>query len=78
VPGIIEPILRSKGVPTRVFTAEHLCCVGLQTGRAKDKLRVSMFLEQDGVDGKALSEMASRWGLSDKLKAIESLNDAGG
>jgi hypothetical protein len=37
-----------------------------------------MFLEQDGVDGKALSEMASRWGLSDKLKAIESLNDAGG
>ena len=27
------------GTPARVFTAEHLAAVALQTGRAKDKAR---------------------------------------
>ena len=29
------------GVPTRVFTAEHLCAIALQTGRVKDHARVA-------------------------------------
>ena len=28
-----------EGVATRVFTAEHLAAIALQTGRAKDKAR---------------------------------------
>ena len=39
-----------NGTPTRVFRPEHVCAVALQTGRTKDYLRVTMFLEQKSVD----------------------------
>lgn len=56
------------GVPTQVFRPEHLCAIALQTGRAKDYARVSMFLEQDEVNPVALRELADRYGLSEELK----------
>ena len=37
-------------VPTRVFSAEYLCAIALDTGRPKDFLRISTFIEQDEVD----------------------------
>jgi hypothetical protein len=55
------------GVPTRVFRAEHLCAIALQTGRAKDYLRVSMFLEQNAVDRDKLSDVVRRYGLAEQL-----------
>jgi len=61
-----------EGVPTRVFQAEHLCAIALQTGRAKDYLRVSMFLEQDAVDGEKLAEVLQRYGLMDRLARVQS------
>lgn len=61
------------GVPTRVFTAEHLCAIALQTGRSKDYARVMLFLEEKEVDVDALSALAARFGLSERLtKVIDS------
>jgi len=57
-------------VPTRVFTAEHLCAVALEAGRAKDFFRVTMFLEQGGVDRSRLRELAKRYGLADQLGRV--------
>jgi hypothetical protein len=38
------------GVPARVFTAEHLAAIALQTGRAKDKARLLQFVEAGVLD----------------------------
>jgi len=59
------------GIPTRVFRAEHLCAVALQTGRAKDYLRVRLFLEQGVVDDDALQEIVQRYGLKDRLARVQ-------
>jgi hypothetical protein len=57
-------------VPTRVFRPEHLCAVALQTGRAKDYLRVSLFLEQGAVDVAALNRVVERYGLVERLNRV--------
>jgi hypothetical protein len=59
------------GVPTRVFRAEHLCAIALQTGRAKDILRVRMFLEQGAVDADELADVVQRYGLAGKLAVLK-------
>lgn len=60
-------------IPTRVFRSEHLCAIALQTGRAKDYARVTMFLEQKEVDREVLEDLAIRYELSDQLqRAIDS------
>ena len=61
------------GIPTRVFTAEHLCAVALQTGRTKDFLRVAMFLEQGAVDLDRLGEIVKRHGLADRFSRAQSI-----
>jgi hypothetical protein len=61
-----------EGIPTRFFTAEYLCAIALQTARAKDILRVRLFLEGDKVDQGKLSALAERFGLLDKLNAVQS------
>ncbi len=57
-------------VPTRVFRPEHLCAVALQTGRAKDYLRVSLFLEQGAVDLAELNGVVERYALLERLKKV--------
>ena len=37
---------RYEGTPTRVMRPEHLIAIALQTGRAKDRARVSLLMEQ--------------------------------
>ncbi len=64
------------GVPTRVFTPEHLCAIALQTGRSKDFARVMLFLGENEVDLEALSALAAHFGLSDRLTRV--LNSAQG
>lgn len=56
-----------EGTGTRVFRPEHLCAIALQTGRSKDYARVMLFLEHKEVSLEALSEVASRHALSDRL-----------
>lgn len=58
------------GIPTRVMTAEHLCAICLDTGRPKDFLRVSLFIEQDAVDLPALTEILRRYNLLDRTKSV--------
>jgi hypothetical protein len=61
------------GIPTRVFTAEHLCAVALQTGRTKDYLRVVMFLEAEQVDRGLLESTLKRHNLEDKLIRVDTM-----
>ncbi len=58
------------GVPTRVFKAEHLCAIALQTGRIKDILRVAMFLEQQKVDRARLMALTKRFGVQSALERL--------
>ena len=51
------------GTPARVFTAEHIAAIALDTGRAKDKARVLQFIEAGALDRKRLQEIITRPGL---------------
>lgn len=64
------------GIPTRVFTPEHLCAIALQTGRSKDYARVILFIEENEVNLDALVPLTARFGLSDRL--TRALNRASG
>jgi len=56
----------------RVFRAKHLCAIALQTGRVKDNLRVTMFLQQQAVNLNSLNALATQYGLVERLrKALE-------
>jgi hypothetical protein len=49
--GLREAVVRDvEGIPARVFIAEHLAAVALQTGRAKDKARLLQFVETGALD----------------------------
>ena len=51
------------GTPARVFTAEHLAAIALQTGRAKDKARLLQFIEASALDAARFQEILLRHGL---------------
>jgi hypothetical protein len=52
------------GVLTRVLPAEYLAAISVQTGRAKDKLRVQAFLGWEGFDRKRFAEICAVHGLN--------------
>jgi hypothetical protein len=56
-----------EGVSTRVFTAEHLCALALQTGRPKDYARVAMFFDQNALNRATLDDILTRYDLTKKL-----------
>lgn len=60
-----------EGTPVRVFTAEHIVAVALETGRAKDKARVLQFIEACAVDPEGLKEILARHGLSSHWEQFE-------
>jgi hypothetical protein len=53
------------GEPARVFSAEHLAAIALQTARAKDKARLLQFLEAGVLDVARFQEIVHRHGLVD-------------
>ena len=55
--------LQYKRVKTRVLRAEHLLAVMLQTGRPKDKARMTLFLEEAKIDQAKLTKIIKRHGL---------------
>ena len=59
------------GAPARVFTAEHLAAVALQTGRAKDKARLLQFIETGALDTSRFQAIISRHGLLAAWKRFE-------
>jgi hypothetical protein len=60
-----------QGTRVRVFTAEHLAAVALQTGRAKDKGRVLQFVEAGMLDSDRFREIISRHNLEETWKKFE-------
>lgn len=52
------------GVSARVFSAEHLAAIALQTGRAKDKARLLQFLESGALDADRFQAIVTRHGLA--------------
>lgn len=59
------------GVSARVFTAEHLAAIALQTGRAKDKARLLQFIEEDAIDSVRFQEIIRRHDLVDAWAKFE-------
>ena len=59
------------GVPARVFSAEHLAAIALQTGRAKDKARLLQFIEEGALDAARFQEMIRRHDLVDAWTKFE-------
>ena len=51
------------GVPTRVFTQEHLMAICLQTGRPKDHARLVQFAQEGKPDTTLLLDILRRHGL---------------
>jgi hypothetical protein len=54
------------GMPARVFTAEHLAAIALETGRAKDKARLLQFIEAGVLGSPDFEEIIERHGLGEK------------
>ncbi|MBA3725547.1 MAG: hypothetical protein H0W86_03625 [Armatimonadetes bacterium] len=52
------------GIPVRIFRAEHLAAIALETGRAKDKARLLAFLESPDFDLAAFEDAVSRHALN--------------
>lgn len=59
------------GVPVRVFSAEHLMAIALDTGRAKDHARLVQFVEAGVFDPAQLDAILQRHGLVDKWRRFE-------
>ena len=59
------------GPPARVFTAEHLAAIALQTGRAKDKARLLQFIEAGALDAGCFQAILARHGLIDRWRQFE-------
>jgi hypothetical protein len=81
---LVEEALRDavtrdvEGTTARVFTAEHLAAVALQTGRAKDKARLLQFIEAGALDAARFQAIVARHGLVSAWQRFEKqfLSDA--
>jgi len=60
--------IKYSRVTTRIMRPEHLVAIMLDTGRPKDYLRISMFLERGAVNKRLLSAVLKRHGLMEKGK----------
>ena len=60
-----------EGIPTRVFTAEHLAAIALQTGRAKDKARLLQFIEAGVLEGERFQAILGRHSLPGAWQKFE-------
>jgi len=60
-----------EGVLARVFRAEHLAAIALQTGRAKDKARLLQFVEEGALDAGRFQDIVRRHDLVDAWARFE-------
>lgn len=60
-----------EGTPARVFTAEHLAAIALETERAKDKARLLQFAEAGALEMKRFQAILARHGLVDRWREFE-------
>ena len=52
-----------EGTPARVFIAEYIAAIALQTGRAKDKVRLLQFIEARALDLPSFEAIVAKHGL---------------
>ena len=57
--------VEASGFPVRIVGAEHLAAIALATGRAKDKARLLMFLENVDFDRARFETIVERHGLGE-------------
>lgn len=62
--------VKYKGAPARICRPEHLIAIALQTGRHKDKERVTSFLKTVKIDKKLLNRILKKYGLIQKLQEL--------
>ena len=62
--------LKDGDVRTRMLKPEHIVATALRTGRPKDRVRVTEFLESDVVDRDVLCSLLERHGLTEALGAL--------
>jgi hypothetical protein len=60
------------GLATRVFSAEHLAAIALQTGRAKDKSRLLQFVESGVMNRERFAQIVLRHELDTKWELFKS------
>lgn len=60
-----------EGEPVRVFSAEHLAALALQTGRAKDKARLLQFHEAGLLDSGRWRHLVESHGLLEKWRVFQ-------
>ena len=60
-----------EGVRARVFSAEHLAAIALETGRAKDKARLLQFIEEGAIDAEQFQDIVARNNLIDAWTKFE-------
>lgn len=60
-----------NGVPTRVFTAEHLAAICLQVGRPKDHDRIIRFVEAEALDAAVFEGILCRHGLNEQWQTFQ-------
>ena len=58
-------------IPVRVFTAEHLAAVAIQTGRPKDKARLLQFIESGVLDIERFKTILARHDLSERWREFQ-------
>ncbi len=74
---LVEEALREsatrdvEGTAARIFTAEHLAAIALQTGRARDKARLLQFIETGALDAKKFQAILERHGLVQAWEKFE-------
>lgn len=59
------------GVPARVFTAEHMAAIALETGRPKDKARLLHYVESGTLDAARFKAIVARHGLDGRWETFE-------
>jgi hypothetical protein len=57
-----------EGVAVRLLKAEHLAALALETGRAKDKVRLRQFLDEGVLDASRFQSIIERHALTSKLQ----------
>jgi hypothetical protein len=58
-------------IKTRVMTAEHLVAIALKIGRAKDKIRITQFLESGILDEAKFQQIITRHALLAKWREFK-------
>jgi hypothetical protein len=59
------------GTPLRVVRADHLACIALSVGRAKDLARVLALRESGAITDHGMSEQADRFGLGAEWQSFK-------